>query len=394
MIDDKKNAGTNPAGPGTDMTKKEAPKQTAGERFTNKVLAEFGSSVGKIALTEFQKRLAQNYFISLDAALKAAEVKRLAKSEKYRDKTPVTWDFVNMESLARNVVAYARIGLDPAQKNHINMVPFKNNSTGKYDIGFVEGYRGIELKAKKYGLDVPDGVIVELVYTNDKFKAIKKSMNNPIETYDFEIVDAFDRGEIKGGFYYHIYSQAPEKNRLVVMTLKDIEKRKPKYASVEFWGGEKDVYVTDEETGKSKKTGEKEHVEGWYEKMCHKTIYRAAYNDITIDSQKIDDDYLRLKQAETEFAEAEVDAEIAGNANREAIDIDQSSYKVEDEDQNPETGNQGDASQQDTGKESGPAETGKSSKSASTPEQDGQITIDGAAPTGGQTDPKKNRRGF
>lgn len=299
----------------------EPKKLTASERFTNKVLAEFGSSVGQIALTEFQKRLAQNYFISIDSVIKAAEEKRLAKNErmsndKFRELVPVTWEYVNMESLARNVVAYARIGLDPAQKNHINMIPYKNNSTKKYDIGFIEGYRGLELKAIKYGLDVPDAVIVELVYSNDKFKPIKKSMNNPYENYDFEIVDPFDRGEIKGGFYYHIYSKAPEKNKLVILSLKDIEKRKPKYASVEFWGGEKDEYGSD-----GKKTGKKEKVEGWYDKMCLKTISRAAYNDITIDSQKIDDDYLRVKQAETEFSEGAVEDTIQTNANKETLDF-------------------------------------------------------------------------
>ncbi len=300
----------------TQVAVKKQQKLTASERFTNKVIAEFGSSVGEVALTDFQKRLAQNYFIALDAGLKTAEVNRLKKSEKYRDKTPVIWDNVNLESLARNVVAYARIGLDPAQKNHINMIPYKNNTTGKYDIGFIEGYRGIELKAIKYGLGVPDNVVVELVYSTDKFKPIKKDRNNPYESYDFEITNVFNRGNIIGGFYYHIYSNTPEKNKLVVMTIKDIEKRKPTYASVEFWGGEKDVY----EDGR--KTGKKEQVEGWYEKMCYKTVYRAAYNDITIDSQKIDDDYLRLKQAENEFSEAEVEAEITENANQEVIDLD------------------------------------------------------------------------
>jgi recombination protein RecT len=324
MAEEKKNANANP---GMDIIKKEALKLTASERFVNKVISEFGSSVGEIALTEFQKRLAQNYFIAIDAALKAAETKRISK-KRGQDPLAVTWDNVNMESLARNVVAYARIGLDPAQKNHINMIPYKNNSTKKYDIGFIEGYRGIELKAIKYGLDVPDGVIVELVYTNDKFSVLKKNRDNPIESYEFDVIDPFDRGDIKGGFYYHIYSKAPEKNKLVVFSIKDIEKRKPQYASVEFWGGERDKWEYDENTGENKRAG-KEHVDGWYDKMCHKTVYRAAYNDITIDSQKIDNDYLRLKQAEQEFNEAEVEAEIAENANKQILDI-EPDYEVTD----------------------------------------------------------------
>ncbi len=290
-------------------------KLTASERFMNKVVAEFSSGVGEIALTDFQKRLAQNYFIAIDLALKTAEVKRLAK-KKDRDPLPVIWENVNMEALARNVVTYARLGLDPVQKNHISVMPFKNNAMNKYDIGFIEGYRGIELKAKKYGLDIPDGVVVELVYTNDKFKPIKKDLNNKYESYEFEVVDAFNRGEIKGGFYYHSYSMNPEKNKLVIFTLQDILKRKPKYASPEFWGGEKAVY---DENGKKVGT---EQVEGWFEKMCYKTVYRAAYNDITIDSRKIDDDYLRMKQMEMQMAEMEVEAEIAENANKEILDFD------------------------------------------------------------------------
>lgn len=291
-----------------------AKKESTSERFMNKVVSEFGSSVGKVALTDFQKRLAQNYFISLDSVLKTTEEKRMRKSEKYRDQLPVTWANINMEKLARDVVSVARVGFDPAQPNHINLIPFKNNNTNKYDISFIEGYRGIELKATKYGMEVPDNVVVELVYSTDSFRPIKKDRENKVEGYKFEITNPFDRGEIIGGFYYHDYVKSPEKNKLVIMSIKDIEKRKPQHASAEFWGGEKDVWKDGKKAGK-------EQIDGWYDKMCWKTLYRAAYSDITIDSQKIDDDYLRLKQMETEFSEAEVAQEINENANREVIDI-------------------------------------------------------------------------
>jgi RecT family. len=300
---------------GAALAKQEAPQQTQSERFMNMVIAQFSSGVDKsVALTQFQRRLAQNYFISLDASLKAAEEKRLAKSEKYRDLLPMTWLNVNMEKLARDVVTYARVGFDPAQKNHINMVPFKNSKTNKYDIGFIEGYRGLELKAVKYGLDVPDHIPVELVYSTDRFRPVKKDARNPIEGYELEITQPFDRGDIIGGFYYHSFSRAPEKNKLVIFSLKDILKRRPDKASSEFWGGEKDVWENNKKVGK-------EQVDGWYEKMCWKTIYRAAYGDITIDSQKIDDDYMRLSQLEQEYAERFVDQEIADNANRNIIDV-------------------------------------------------------------------------
>ncbi|WP_311080916.1 recombinational DNA repair protein (RecE pathway) [Paenibacillus polymyxa] len=303
---------------GEQAVAKQEPSQS--QRFMEKVVSEFGSSVGEVALTNFQKRLAQNYFVALDAVLKTTEEKRIKKPEKYRDSLPVVWANVNLDKLSRDVVAYARIGFDPAQPNHINLIPFKNNNTNKYDIGFIEGYRGLELKSVKYGLDVPDHVTVELVYSNDFFMPIKKDANHPHESYEFEIKNPFDRGNILGGFYFHSYTKTPEKNKLVMMTLKDIEKRKPDKASPEFWGGEKDKWEWDEQAKKNVKNGT-EKVEGWHEKMCWKTVYRAAHSDITIDSQKIDDDYLRLKQMESDFAEAEVTQEIRENANRNIIDV-------------------------------------------------------------------------
>lgn len=291
----------------------EPKKESASVRFTNKVMQEFSNGVGEVALTNFQKRLVQNYFIAIDMALKAAEERRLKKDEKNRDKVPVTWENVDLSELARSVVSAARIGWDPMLENHVSLIPFKDNSTGKYVINFMPGYRGIEIKAKKYGLDIPDYVVVELVYKNDHFRQIKKDRNNPIESYEFEIKDPFNRGEIVGGFYYHGWNEHPEKNKLVVFTLEEILKRKPEYASVEFWGGEKTVW----------KDGKKgtEKVEGWFKEMCWKTIYRAAYKNITIDSQKIDDDYIHQKMMEESFAESEVAREIAENANQEFIDV-------------------------------------------------------------------------
>lgn len=311
-----------------EIAKQETQELSMSQRFSNAMMQEFQSGVGNVEFTEFQQRLAQNYFIDIDATLKTAEIARQKKTGKWQDPVPVTWNNVDMSLLARNLVSYVRIGLDPAQKNHINAIPFKNNTTNKYDIVFIEGYRGIQLKAEKYGLDVPDAVTVELVYANDDFQVIKKDMKNKVESYLFEVINPFDRGEIVGGFYYFSYNETPEKNKVVVMTMKDILKRKPKYASVEFWGGEKDVW----ENGK--KTGKKETTEGWYERMVYKTIYRAAYNDITIDSQKIDDDYLRLKQIESHQTEQLVQAEIEGNANLEFVDFE--TGEILDEEAYPE----------------------------------------------------------
>lgn len=293
------------------------------ERFTQMVMKEHQANAGQgVELTSFQKKLIQNYFVKLDGVLKEAEIKRQAKSEKYRDPLVLEWKNVNMEKLALDVVSFSSIGLDPLQSNHISLIPFKNNHTDKYDIVPMEGYNGIELKAKKYGLEAPDDAIIELVYKFDYFKPIKKDANNKIETYEYAPGEnPFKRGEIVGGFYYQIYKDNLEKNKLVFWSVDEIEKRKPAYASAEFWGGEKDNWEYDEKQGKNVKNG-KIKVEGWRKEMLWKTLKRACWNDVTIDSEKIDIHYRNILKSEKENALLAVQNDHAENANSETIDID------------------------------------------------------------------------
>lgn len=305
----------------TAVTTQAQPSQS--ERFTNAVIKEFSSNNGAVTITPFQKKLCQNYFIKIDQTLKDAEKKRLAKSEEYRDALSLSWENVNMAKLAVDVIAFSSVELDPTQPNHINMIPYKNTANNKYDMGFVIGYRGMELKAKKYGLEVPTDVVVELVYSNDTFKQYKKDRNNQVESYDFVINDNFNRGEIVGGFWYHEFEDFPTKNKLKVFSLKDIEKRKPAYASAEFWGGEKDKWVSGKKVGKEK-------IEGWFEEMALKTISRNAFNAITIDSKKIDDNYLAIIQKETEMKDAIIQNDVIANANKSSLDFDEAEV-VEDE---------------------------------------------------------------
>lgn len=291
-------------------------KASPAERFTNKVMSLFPSGGDqKIQLTTLQRKLINNYFIKLDGVLTESEVKRLAKPEKYRDSLPYSWENVNMNKLAQDVVAFSEIGLDPLQANHINPIPYKNKKTNKFDITFIPGYNGIEIKAKRYGLDAPDKAIIELVFSTDEFKQIKKDAENDVENYLFNVTDEFDRGELKGGFYYHIYNNDPTKNKLVVMNVKDIEKRKPTYAAPEFWGGSRDKWENGQKVGKEK-------VEGWYLEMCWKTVKRACWNEINIDPEKIDEHLQRVLLNESENVTQKVGQEIDNNANGDVIDMD------------------------------------------------------------------------
>lgn len=297
------------------LKKEEQKKEsTPSERFMLAIEREFASNPGEVSLTSYQRKLCQNYFIKIDLILKKCEVNRMAKKENYRDPLEFTWHNINLPQLAIDVITFSSVGLDPLQANHINPIPYKNNKTQKFDVTFIPGYKGIELKAKKYGYDIPDDIVVELVFSNDKFIQFKKDINNKIENYTFEVTDNFNRGEIIGGFYYHKYFETPEKNKLRVFSKKDIDKRKPEYASAEFWGGEKDKWEYDETTGRNKKVG-KEEVEGWYDEMAYKTVYRAAFNAITIDSEKIDKNYLAVIEKEREARDLKVTAEIQNNSN-------------------------------------------------------------------------------
>lgn len=292
---------------------------TMSERFTSKVLQEYGGSVaGALEVTDYQRTLISGYFIGIDRALKAAEEERLRKNatnkdRKYDNELPVTWKNVNLNDLALDLVHFARMGLDMTQKNMLFAIPFKNNKRGCYDVTLMEGYNGIRYIAEKYAVETPVSVTVEVVYSTDSFKPIKKDAKNRVESYEFTINNAFERGEIVGGFAYLEFSD-PLRNTLIFMSMKDIQKRKPKYASANFWGGKQKVW----ENGKQVEV----EVEGWVDEMVRKTLIREAYSAkyLPRDPKKIDDSYQHMKRLEARYAELEAQAEISANANTVLID--------------------------------------------------------------------------
>ena len=300
----------------TELQKKEL---TASERFTEMVMKEFQGNVGVLNLNEYQKQLIRGYFIGIDNALKKAEEARINKnswkSTKEEDKNnlPVTWQNVNMNDLAISVVHHAKLGLDMQIPNHLNAIPYKNNKTQKYDIGFLKGYKGLEYIATQLSLYPIRNIVVELIYSNDIFEIVNK---DNITRYNFIIKNPFDRGEIIGGFGYIQYVDE-SRNKIVTLSKKDIDKRKPSYAAAEFWGGEKDKW----ENGKKIK----EKIEGWYEEMARKTIARATYNAVPIDPKKVNESYAYVIENNDNtyenVIEAQVTEEIEENANKEMIDI-------------------------------------------------------------------------
>lgn len=292
---------------------------TASERFTKEVTRQYeGQTTAVAPMSAFQKQLVAGYFVMVDRAIKGAEEERLRKNasmkdSKYRNELAVNWNTVNLPALALDLVHYARLGLDMQQPNMLFPIPYKNSKTGQYDMTLMEGYNGVRYIAEKYALDKPKSVTVEVVYSTDHFKPIKKSVTNPIENYEFEIINPFDRGEIIGGFAYIAFEDS-SKNELVIMSMKDIEKRKPAHASANFWGGA----TTKWENGKKVET----EVEGWKDEMVRKTLIREAYSakHIPRDPMKVDETYHYLETREVQYSQMEAQAEIEANANTIELD--------------------------------------------------------------------------
>jgi len=308
------------------------PQANMSERFMQKVIHEFSGSVGEFQITDYQKQLIQGYFIGVDRALKTAEAERLRKNakntdhEKFDNPIPVTWANVNMADLSLDVVHYARLGLDTMQANFITPIPYLNNKTNLYDVNLMLGYNGIKYIAEKFALEPPRAVTIELVYQSDVFKPYKKGRGNDVEGYDFEITNPFDRGKIVGGFGYIEYGDA-RKNELVIMSMKDIEKRKPQYASPNFWGG---GTRKEWQTVNGKRQHVEVEVEGWLDEMCRKTLIREVYSPkhILLDPRKVDENYQYMRQREAQIQAAQDDMQTIINVTANTTPIEEAAAAI------------------------------------------------------------------
>ena len=66
---------------------KQPAQANASERFMNKVMSEFTGNVsGGLQITDYQRQLAQGYFIGIDRSLQIAEEARLAKNGEIKNK--------------------------------------------------------------------------------------------------------------------------------------------------------------------------------------------------------------------------------------------------------------------------------------------------------------------
>lgn len=271
---------------------KKSIQATQSERFLANVEKQFAAEAGApMAFTDYEKTLAQHLFLKVDNVLKDLEKKR---QEDGKDKmTPYTWQNVNMRKMALDSVHRVKLGLDALIPNHIHPVPYFNRREGKYDLDLRVGYLGKAYYRIQSSVDVPVDVIYELVYSTDTFKPMKKSFSNHVESYEFEINNPFDRGNIIGGFGYIVYEDE-RKNTLVMVSEADFEKSRKAAQSDKFWS--------------------KHPVEMRYKTLIHRVTER-----LTIDPKKIN--AASYAYVERQEDEAEARREINENANRDIIDI-------------------------------------------------------------------------
>lgn len=281
---------------------KEVAKLSGGERFTAKIINLLEKSSGvEIELSSSQKIRVQGYFSAINNILKTSELKR-----KPDNKVTFTWENVDIDGLADKVAILAVIGIDPMVKNHVNFIPHLNKHTGKYDMTIIKGYVGQEMIAKKFSLDNLVDIYCHLVYSNDKFIPLFKTPDTGFDSYTFEVPNVFDRGDFVGGFYY-LEFEDKRNNKLRVFSKKDIEKRKPKHASSEFWGGKKAIWNGGKISGY-------EEVDGWFEEMVYKTLKRAGAESVILDPEKI-------MPGASEFLTADTEEVITEYATHEVVSI-------------------------------------------------------------------------
>jgi recombination protein RecT len=293
------------------------------EKFTQGVIAHIMQLDHSVKFSEAQNKLLKKYFIVIDGVLKTAELKRQKTSEQYRDALEISWGNVNMNKLSQDVADLSSIGIDCSLKNSVFFIPFKNNALGKYDLTPMFGYAGMETKARNFAIEYPKDIVFKLVYSNDNFQEIIKDKDNPVNTVIHKVTDSFNRGDIVGGYWWKIFEDE-SKNEVKVLTLRDIEKRKPKNASVEFWGGEKAIWKGGQKTAKT------EEVDGWFEEMCIKTIKRHCFDSFVLSSEKMNEyatRFLLLEEQANAITYSENEGEnlaqeVAQNANKKVMDFD------------------------------------------------------------------------
>lgn len=232
-------------------------------RFTTAVTKAYNDIAPLVTVSEYERSLIANYYININDSLK-------------NSKQGYNWRQVRMDELGLTVANLAKMGLDMAIPGTVSFIPFKVKDTGTIRLIPCIGLKGYEFLVKEYGLEPPDNLVIEIVYANDKFSVVKKDANHEYESYVFEVQNPFNRGEIVGAFAALEYKDKM-KNKLLVMSLKEILSYRPERSDSTFWG-----------SGENRK------------KMIEKTIGKQILRKVTLDPKKVNGIRDNLRYVESE----------------------------------------------------------------------------------------------
>lgn len=211
--------------------------------------------------------LSDNFFNALDASIKKSESER-ALNEYKRNDPKIRWSSIsNFDTVLQSSIVYSNLGIDPLAEDMLSFIFYKSKSNG-YDITFVEGVSCMEILARRYGINCPDNIKIELVYSTDVFKVIKKDINNPEDTCIHNVINPFERGEILGGYSLSQFENSSY-NKLREMSIKEINKR------------------TKETTSFFKK---------WPKEMCEKTLSKNAWSKVILNTTDLAEYYAAKKE--------------------------------------------------------------------------------------------------
>ena len=247
-------------------------KAQLAERFTGKVLACYGEISAKAEFTNAEKELIAGYFVKIDDSLKEQGISWRELEENGK-----------MNEIAISLSNKAMLGLDMRIDNHFFVIPSRGKKNGKITIKYITGYKGEKHIAMQFAITKPLDIIAELVYSTDVFEPIKSPDG---DSYVLKITNAFNRGEIIGGFAY-IKNDDERLNRIFELSIQKILERKPTYVwdNDNFWA---------------------KHPEAMYKK----TLIKEACKNIDIDVNKIKEfrnvlDFEAAEQLEQEKVEAQ-----------------------------------------------------------------------------------------
>jgi recombination protein RecT len=274
-----------------------AQELTISQAFAANVERQFKAEAGSpLAWTPLQKTLAQHLFLKIDAQLKELEKKRTNNS------APIIWDNINKTKLYTDAVNRISLGLDATLPNHISPIPYWNSALAKYDLDLRIGYEGKFYSKMKLAVEIPEDVVIELVYSNDKFKLVKRDWNNRVEHYILDAGEAFDRGEVVGGFGYIMYEN-PIKNKVVIVTQSDFDKAKALAQTKDFWNAHPEI-------------------------MKRKTVVHRVMAHIPLDPEKVNI-WAEIEGNSIDVLEAEFSEEVAANSGSEVLTMDAEPEAVE-----------------------------------------------------------------